>query len=65
MFVRQDAGDGICSGEFFPKTQPFGPVFVGFRRVEKVSVFREGFTTQGLEFKGLAPFLCGIPGFDA
>jgi hypothetical protein len=40
-------------------------MFIGFRRVAKVSVFRGRFMAQGLDIKGLDRFLCGIPGFDA
>ncbi|WP_421558644.1 hypothetical protein [Pseudomonas canadensis] len=51
--------------EIFPKTQPFGPMFIGFRRVAKDGVFGWLFQAQGLDIKGLERFLCGIPGFDA
>ena len=51
--------------DFFPKTQPFGPMFIGFRRVAKVGVTSWSFQPQGLDIKGLERFLCGIPGFDA
>ena len=30
VFIRQDAGGGIFCGILFPKTQPFGPMFIGF-----------------------------------
>lgn len=30
VFVRQDAGGWIFCWEFFPKAQPFGPMFIGF-----------------------------------
>jgi len=65
IVVRQDAGGGISSVDFFPKTQPFGPMFIGFRRVAKVGVFLGRFKDQGLDIKGIERFLCGIPGFDA
>jgi len=62
---RQDAKGGISSVDFFPKTQPFGPMFIGLRRVAKAGSFRRRFRIQGLDYKGLDWFLCGIPGFDA
>ncbi|MNN63104.1 hypothetical protein D3C81_1784530 [compost metagenome] len=64
VLVRQDAGDGIYCGEFFPKTQPFGPMFIGFQRVAKDAAFCGLFVVQRLDYKGLDCFLCGIPGFD-
>jgi hypothetical protein len=47
---------GICTGKIFPNTQPFGPMFIGFRRVEKEGVFIGCFQAQGLDIKGLERF---------
>lgn len=65
MFVRQDAGGGISSVDFFPKTRPFEPVFIGFRRFEKLRFIEGVLQAQGLDLKGLGRILRGIPGFDA
>lgn len=52
MFGRTPEA-GFLLRIFFPKTQPFEPMFIGFYRVAKGAAFCGFFTAQGLYYKGL------------